>query len=222
MNRVSFAAAAAAVAALTLAGEAGATVSVLTFTGTVASGRDTLGFFGGGDLAGMAFATTFTIDDAVTHITTTLAGDTEMTGNIEGSTTINGRSIAGGSTDHFSLVEVFPNYIYAQTGNAQLGFEFAIEPASNPFAGIGFTTPLATYTLKPGDSSVAHVDTYSPTFQHYGFSLITTTVTYSILPDQVETTPTVGVPEPATWALMIAGFAGVGGLLRRRRSALPA
>jgi hypothetical protein len=27
----------------------------------------------------------------------------------------------------------------------------------------------------------------------------------------------VGVPEPAAWALMIAGFAGVGGVLRRQR-----
>lgn len=27
-----------------------------------------------------------------------------------------------------------------------------------------------------------------------------------------------GVPEPAAWALMIVGFGGVGGLLRRRRA----
>lgn len=27
-----------------------------------------------------------------------------------------------------------------------------------------------------------------------------------------------GVPEPAAWALMIVGFGGVGGLLRRRRT----
>ena len=30
-----------------------------------------------------------------------------------------------------------------------------------------------------------------------------------------------GVPEPASWALMIAGFGGVGALQRRRRAALP-
>lgn len=30
----------------------------------------------------------------------------------------------------------------------------------------------------------------------------------------------VGVPEPTTWALMIAGFGGVGAMLRRRREAL--
>ncbi len=32
-------------------------------------------------------------------------------------------------------------------------------------------------------------------------------------------TTNAGVPEPATWAMMIAGFAGVGALARRRRSA---
>lgn len=31
-----------------------------------------------------------------------------------------------------------------------------------------------------------------------------------------------GVPEPTTWAMMIAGFAGVGAAMRRRRQALPA
>ena len=28
-----------------------------------------------------------------------------------------------------------------------------------------------------------------------------------------------GVPEPATWAMMLVGFGGLGGLLRRRRTA---
>jgi hypothetical protein len=27
-----------------------------------------------------------------------------------------------------------------------------------------------------------------------------------------------GVPEPATWAMMITGFAGMGAMIRRRRS----
>ena len=35
-------------------------------------------------------------------------------------------------------------------------------------------------------------------------------------------TAVAAVPEPATWALMILGFGGVGGLLRRRRHSAPA
>lgn len=35
-------------------------------------------------------------------------------------------------------------------------------------------------------------------------------------------TPTVAVPEPATWAMMITGFGGVGALLRRKRLAATA
>ncbi|MGZ6016329.1 MAG: PEPxxWA-CTERM sorting domain-containing protein, partial [Phenylobacterium sp.] len=29
-----------------------------------------------------------------------------------------------------------------------------------------------------------------------------------------------GVPEPATWAMMLTGFFGLGSMLRRRRAAL--
>jgi hypothetical protein len=32
----------------------------------------------------------------------------------------------------------------------------------------------------------------------------------------------IAVPEPTAWALMIAGFFGLGGMLRRRRAALAA
>lgn len=45
----------------------------------------------------------------------------------------------------------------------------------------------------------------------------TTVVTYDYSP--VAAPPTSGAPEPAQWALMLLGFAGVGGLLRRRRTA---
>lgn len=34
--------------------------------------------------------------------------------------------------------------------------------------------------------------------------------------------PTSAIPEPATWGLMIVGFGGIGGLLRRRRAPLAA
>lgn len=34
--------------------------------------------------------------------------------------------------------------------------------------------------------------------------------------------PTPGVPEPATWAMMLAGLGGVGFAMRRRRVAVPA
>jgi hypothetical protein len=37
-------------------------------------------------------------------------------------------------------------------------------------------------------------------------------------PPPAVTTP--GVPEPATWALMLGGFMGVGSLLRRNRGQL--
>jgi hypothetical protein len=38
--------------------------------------------------------------------------------------------------------------------------------------------------------------------------------------DDLDVTVTPGVPEPATWALMLMGFGGLGALLRRRRAGL--
>jgi hypothetical protein len=52
-------------------------------------------------------------------------------------------------------------------------------------------------------------DPNNPTFD-VKFSLAPTSVTIT------SNEPTGGVPEPATWALMIAGFGGVGAALRRR------
>ncbi len=51
---------------------------------------------------------------------------------------------------------------------------------------------------------------------------IETAFTYSAGPglDNVSLTATGGVPEPASWALMIAGFGLVGGALRQRRPAV--
>ncbi|MFL5294816.1 MAG: PEPxxWA-CTERM sorting domain-containing protein [Phenylobacterium sp.] len=43
---------------------------------------------------------------------------------------------------------------------------------------------------------------------------------FSVNPVGAVTPPSNGVPEPATWAMMLVGFAGLGALLRRRRAGL--
>jgi len=41
---------------------------------------------------------------------------------------------------------------------------------------------------------------------------------FKVLTGQVVTPPTGGVPEPATWAMMLVGFGGLGAMMRRRRA----
>ena len=84
------------------------------------------------------------------------------------------------------------------------------------------TDTIEHYNANSGDLQWSH---YSINFQAAGSS---TTLSFSqldnccsggILLDSVSVT---AVPEPATWAMMIAGFLGVGFLAYRRRSAGPA
>jgi hypothetical protein len=62
------------------------------------------------------------------------------------------------------------------------------------------TNGVVTYRVNPGDSLITGV-TFSSTFDAFEFDNLST-----------------DVPEPAAWAMMIFGFALVGGSLRRRPS----
>jgi hypothetical protein len=81
-----------------------------------------------------------------------------------------------------------------------------------------------------GGPSVQYALTYTPTASQSGVSLsfLTTvpadSVHGAVLDHIVLTETTAGVPEPASWALMILGFGGAGAVLRgqRRRQAAAA
>ena len=76
-----------------------------------------------------------------------------------------------------------------------------------------FSAPASNHTYSDGFASIcAKVVTTGNTSscddERFSAQFVTDTVTLST-----------SVPEPATWALMILGFGGVGGLARRRRTA---
>lgn len=87
---------------------------------------------------------------------------------------------------------------------------FTIVGATSPYGGAGnalaVTSLINTYsstpflnTLSTGNIDVVFSDSANPRYQAFAF------------------VPTVSVPEPATWLMMIFGFGSVGAVLRRRR-----
>ena len=85
---------------------------------------------------------------------------------------------------------------------------FTIVGNASPYGGAGNATAVTTYintyssapflnTLSTGHIDVVFSDSTNPVPQAFAFAT--------------------NVPEPSTWALMIAGFGGVGAMMRRRR-----
>lgn len=85
---------------------------------------------------------------------------------------------------------------------------FTIVGNTSPYGGAGNATAVTTYintyssapflnTLSTGHIDVVFSDSTNPVHQAFAFAT--------------------DVPEPSTWAMMIAGFGGVGAMLRRRR-----
>lgn len=83
-------------------------------------------------------------------------------------------------------------------------------PVSTPWTHLSQTLSAGTWTLQAGARNVGDADAYQAGFDP------------KLLVDNVRVVPlnsdTGGVPEPMSWALMVLGFAAIGGRLRSRRS----
>jgi hypothetical protein len=86
---------------------------------------------------------------------------------------------------------------------------FTIVGNTSPYGGAGNATAVTNYintyssvpflnTLSTGHINVVFSDSTNPVHQAFAFAT--------------------NVPEPSTWAMMIAGFGGIGAMLRRRRN----
>jgi hypothetical protein len=100
-----------------------------------------------------------------------------------------------------------------------------IETEADPNGLLRITAGAGSFTVQEGDASFAYAH-HSFSFLgsgHDSLSILAATNVGSWLIDDVSVRDNggaggLGVPEPATWALMILGFGGVGGLLRRRHA----
>ena len=101
------------------------------------------------------------------------------------------------------------------------------------FVGSSPTSPVLIESLGGIDISAASVDTLFPLHNHVtvGSAYFTDGIALNWGPDgfnvgldniafDVRAITTGGVPEPATWAMMILGLGAAGSLIRRRRAAL--
>lgn len=201
--------------ALMGATEAGAVTVTVDFSGSVTSGTDGAGLFGadGANLAGDTFSAEFLFDNE---------GDTTtLPGVIQSSTlTIGGVEVA-------VPVEPDPsvnpeNYGLIAVGGTKIG-SIAATTVND---GLTPTDQIPLF-LQSVSLNHSYVDlTFTVIGGGYGFFNLGGGQTSGILEPTVATAdtpplvlPLSGAPEPATWAIMVIGFAAVGTVVRRRATA---
>jgi PEP-CTERM motif len=101
----------------------------------------------------------------------------------------------------------------------QTAFLFASPtPGFINFAFYDVNNPQATQALEPGQSSLfIFLDTNATNFAQTAFLDVATIGTFQASNEISTFGPAPAVPEPATWALMLVGFAGLGFAFRQSR-----
>jgi len=221
---------------LALAGQASATVHHLTYSGVVTSALDSTGEFGAGaSLVGMSFVAQVIYDDAKAGATNigdvyydAYAGD-GAANPVTATILLNGVTLSFGATsgqDYRLDRNLQPGCLsdctdayfqqhaedrYTENGIYTLNYiNLGGMTSDGTLSGLAHTAP--NFTNPPVD-----LYAYVSLFEQDIFTLdARRSAAVSVRIDSV----TGGVPEPAAWALMLLGFGGVGGLLRRRRASV--
>lgn len=217
---------------------ASATVMIATFQGTVLYGFDATGEFGQAqtDLTHMSYVATFTYDTALAQ----LAYDGPLGQYTYGGTNPNyaGASVSpyldatftlGGVTKdfgpggyemaleaaNFGTMGLFWNHVVdTETTATQTSYSYLDNTLYSLDVPKSFTTPF-TGTPSGGSSNftsgamLIQVDEAGVGRTHDAYAYLT--------PLSVTVAAAGAVPEPQTWALLLAGFFGVGTVLRRSR-----
>jgi hypothetical protein len=219
-------AAVAAATALFAATPAAAIVKIATFSGTVASGYDQTGVFAAADsdLTGYTWVATYTYDTTLgTQNTDGATFDIREGGpNFGGGTspvlsssiTINGvtRTVAGVSG--YARTQNYPYVAFTATDQSDDGVTEIYQTIEHYAYPVGAPTSLETNfgpVVDPGFGN-GYIQFYaysytSSTTTEFATAYLANAITYSVRD---------AVPEPANWALLIAGFSLVGTALRRR------
>ena len=202
-----------AAVALAIAPAASAAIVVTTYTGTVTEGEGALGV----DLAGLAYTAVFTLDTSINRHTPGPDGESDLVvgPDTEGNTSnpfLSAVVTLDGSPIPLPLFGA--NYAYVGVGTA-IGH-------SSGIAAPNFWDFFAEHAGIPGSLDTAF--SVSPTETSYGEIAMSDgqggfSLWFRGDVSRVNTVVDGGVPEPATWAMMILGFGAIGAVARRRRYA---
>jgi hypothetical protein len=210
-----------AMGAALAAGRAEALDLIVTYTGTVTSGFDTSGVFGGAnsDLSGDPFSVTYTINPETPGLNITVAPGYSGVSGYGAADPATAVLTINGSTLYIGLG--YEGDAFAQA-NGTYVVEHDAYYSQNTFVATGiynnqdneFTTgkywlPLS-YTVKPGDEASGLFAVGDNGQSAYG-DLAVASVNIT----------TGGLPEPGVWAIMLVGFFGVGAAVRDRRRHVP-
>jgi len=197
----------AALATIALASAADAAI-VYTYKGTISDGTDHAGLLGGPlnqALDGKAFTLTFTLDPTAPDVVFWSYPGAAGAGVPPGSTSMTGViSIDGVDLDLLLTADALVSQHHSADPYVSDIFHeyFGVEPAADGSGDVAWGQFMRS----------RHPDEFSPGDMLISATLATTSIS-------VVDTSAGAVPEPATWALMIAGFGAVGSALRRRRLA---
>jgi hypothetical protein len=196
----------AGVAALLLsafASSASAALVTAAFTGHVAHGIDSQNLFLGGDLTGDAVTTTYAFDTSVGVDDPSYAPGEGRRGSGFLAVTVNINGTARAFTFDQAEVAYDPfgfDEVYYRTSSSD-GFAFI----SDAFGYGGFHT-FTDFGSVAGQGQGQFILGFGEDRDSLSFSL-----------DRVTLSGPDGIPEPATWGMMVLGFGAAGVLLRRRR-----
>ena len=196
------------------ANAADATVFTQTWTGTVFSGVDSANVFGGGNLAGQTFVATYVFDDSIGVVTNTGTQHSAHGGavyplptpNLSASLTIKGVTYSFVGTQYGDILALQESGFSQVTSAARSATAYLTNSVYDfsvaAFADLSFNYSGSVPSTGSGSTGQ---------FEYGGEKLLFKNQTYSI---------SAAVPEPASWAMMIGGFALVGSAMRRKRPAV--
>ena len=220
---IKFVSVVAGVAMLGGVSQASAAIMDVTYTGTVYSGTDTLGVFGGGSLVGLSWVATYTFDTSLGHSYSSsnynevYGGSASAYGNtspvLSSMVTINGvgQAVGGSSAgvvygvNNGSFSKQYHTAEYHSSGHTEYLENYISNYNGSLPASI--TTPF-THTVDAKDSTFGYYYLTNGT----GYDSISANLATLTVSEHVG-----AVPEPSTWVMMLLRFAGVGFAAYRKK-----